>query len=107
MENPSAFTQFLAALDFMIGPSHEIVITGGYDSENASEMIRALRRIYMPNTSIMFIPGDDCLDKIRKIAPFVSDMKMQPSMTIAYVCSGSTCLSPVYDMESLKALLEQ
>ncbi|HEY9161898.1 MAG TPA: thioredoxin domain-containing protein [Desulfomonilia bacterium] len=107
MENPSAFTQFLAALDFMIGPSHEIVITGDDDSDDASEMIRALRRLYMPNTSIMFIPGDDCLDKIKKIAPFVSDMKMQPSMTIAYVCSGSTCLSPVYDMESLKALLEQ
>jgi uncharacterized protein YyaL (SSP411 family) len=107
MENPSAFTQFLSALDFMIGPSHEIIIVSGDDNDTASEMIRSLRRLYMPDTTIMFISGDGCLEKIREIAPFVSDMKIPPSMTAAYVCSGSTCHNPVYNMESLKVLLEQ
>ena len=105
MENPSAFTQFLVALDFMIGPSHEIIITGADDSDDASAMIDVLRKLYIPNTSIMFISGDDDLDKIRKIAPFVSDMKIAPSKTTAYVCSGNTCLNPVDNPESLNALL--
>ncbi len=106
MENPSAFTQFLAALDLMIGPSHEIIIVSGDDSATASEMIHALRRLYIPDTSILFISENNCLDKIRKIAPFVSDMNIRPSMTTAYVCSGNACHNPVYNTESLKALLE-
>ncbi len=103
-ENPSAFTQFLIALDFMLGPSYEVILVAGRGGADTSLMIEALRQIYIPNISILFIPENSDITRIRAIVPFISDMKASPSKTTAYVCSGNTCLRPVDSPESLPSL---
>jgi len=105
IDNPSAFTQFLAVLDFMIGDSCEIIITGSSNNEDTAAMIEALRRLYIPGMSILFIPYDADPEKIREIAPFTSDMKTALAKTTAYVCSGGTCFNPVDSIESLMDLI--
>ena len=48
--SPSAFTQFLCALDFAIGPSNEIVIVEGNNSKD--EFVKKIREEFNPNKVI-------------------------------------------------------
>jgi len=50
-DQPMAFTQLLIALDFMIGPSQEIVIAGDPSLKNTQAMIHAVQRNFLPNKS--------------------------------------------------------
>ncbi|MBW1674870.1 MAG: thioredoxin domain-containing protein, partial [Deltaproteobacteria bacterium] len=48
-DQPMAFTQLLIALDFMIGPSQEIVVVGDPSLTNTQAMIHAVQRRFLPN----------------------------------------------------------
>jgi uncharacterized protein YyaL (SSP411 family) len=50
------YTQLLAALDFMIGPSLEIIIAGDPAFETTRAMIRAVRRRFLPNKVLLLHP---------------------------------------------------
>ena len=50
---PSGYTQFLSAVDFSLGPSREVVISG---SLGAKDMLDALRSRFFPNQVVLFRP---------------------------------------------------
>jgi uncharacterized protein len=56
---PSAFTQFLGALDFAIGPSQEIVIVEGQNSKE--EFLKNIREKFNPNKVVLL--KNDQLEK--------------------------------------------
>jgi len=56
---PSGHTMFLSAFDFISGPSYEVVIAGQMGSEDVTGMLKALRRLYLPNKVVLFHPEGD------------------------------------------------
>ncbi len=102
---PAAYSQLLVAVEFLQGPSYEIIIAGNPEKEDTREMIRALRTHFVPGKIVLLRPIGERSAEIEKIAPFTIRMKCQGGQATAYVCSGFSCKSPTTDIvEMLKML---
>ena len=100
-QGPSAFTQFLCGLDFAIGPTFEVVVTGKRDE--SADMLKALRQTYLPNAAIVFIPeGTDLSDLI----PYTQGMTPRDGKPTAYVCENFACRQPTTDINEMLGYLK-
>ena len=100
----SSCSMFLSALDFMTGPTYEIVIVGDRQSQTTQVMLEALRTRFIPNKTVLVKGENDEL--IEKIARHTKNMKKVNNKTTIYVCSNFTCNNPTNDtkeaLESIK-----
>ncbi len=103
---PSAYTQFLVGLDFALGPSYEIVITGDSGKENTMAMLNVLRREFLPNKILLFRPTEAEAPDISRLATFTKDMSTIDGMATAYVCSNYSCKTPTTDINKMLELLD-
>ncbi len=84
---PSAYTQFLCALDFALGPSYEVVIAGDKDAADTNIMLKSLRSNFIPE-KIVILNDSRQSDGIRDIAPFIRYQTSIQGRATAYVCSN-------------------
>ncbi|MBN2224009.1 MAG: thioredoxin domain-containing protein [Deltaproteobacteria bacterium] len=108
--HPDAGTRFLDALERSGGSAREIVIVGQRESESTRKMIGMIHRLFLPTTSLLFVPDGDAEGRrrVERIVPFVTGMRAQGRRTTAYICRGHTCRAPLVDPESVReALVEQ
>jgi len=101
---PSGYTQFLSAVDFSLGSSHEVVIAG---SLGAKEMLDALRSRFSPNQVLLFRPAGEESAGIDAVAGFAKNYDPVNGKATAYVCSGRACKDPTTEVKDLLALLGQ
>ena len=101
---PSGYTQFLSAVDFSLGSSHEVVISG---SVGAKGMLDALRSRFLPNQVLLFRPTAGESAGIDAVATFAKNYDPVDGKATAYVCSGHTCKDPTTDVKDLLTLLGQ
>ncbi len=104
---PSAFTQFLVAADFGIGPSHEVVISGPSGSKETQDMLDSLRKSFHPNMVTLFRPPDSENPEIDDIAPFVREHRPIDGKATAYVCMGHSCNRPTTEVDIMLEMLNQ
>jgi len=106
-EHPSAYTHFLCAVDFALGPTREIVIAGNAGSDDTLQMIETLQTAFMPEAVWAFRPEDDSESsgRLAAAAPFTGDLKAVDGKAAAYVCENFTCRKPVIGVEGLKKSL--
>ena len=98
---PLAYTAFLTALDFALGPTREIVISGS--GEEAQKMLKLVQATYLPDSVVVgYEPGDATLETV---APFVKSQPPVDGRAAAYVCRNHACERPVTDVLELSALL--
>jgi uncharacterized protein YyaL (SSP411 family) len=102
---PMAHCALLLAVDFMLGPSFEIVIAGKRGGEDVAAMVSALESVYQPNRVVVFRPADDA-GAITRIAPYTGD-QVAPAdgRASAYVCREFTCQRPTTDAGEMLRLL--
>ncbi len=88
---PTAFAQWLCAVDFAVGPTHEVVIIGDPSQSETKELLKALWKSYRPRqvTAISVYPPEPGSPALLNDRPLFND---QPT---AYVCQGFVCLQPV------------
>ena len=91
---PYAYTQFLCGVDFTIGPSYEIVISGDEKSEDTKKMVSAVRKEFAPNKVLILNPEGKNFCPINGKAT-------------AYVCQNYSCKSPTTDVNALIDLISQ
>jgi uncharacterized protein YyaL (SSP411 family) len=101
---PSGYTQFLSAVDFGLGASHDVVISG---SLGAKEMLDALRSRFSPNQVLVFRPAGEESAGIDAVASFAKNYASVNGKATAYVCSGRSCKDPTTEVKDLLALLGQ
>ena len=104
---PTAFTQFLCGLDFAIGPASEVIITGNIKHKDTQEMLRTLRKNFVPNKIVVFRPESPAHPDIETIAPFVQSHSGINGQATAYVCTNFTCSLPTNDPEQMMVLLNK
>ncbi len=94
---PEAYTFFVTALDFLIGPSCSVVLVGNLNEKDTSDMLNALRKHYLPTTVIMLK------------SPSKAGLGYQQieGKATAYVCRDQTCLPPTNSSTSLIELLKK
>jgi uncharacterized protein YyaL (SSP411 family) len=89
---PSASPHLLSALDFVLGPSLEIVLAG----DDPAAMRRAVFARFVPNKAVMHRPKGNA-PPITAIAPFTKDQRPLGGKTTAYVCTNYLCRLPTTD----------
>ena len=106
LQYPSAATHLLLALDFAIGPAHEVVIAGSPRQPETGELLRALRSRFLPNKVVMLRDAEQDRGILSRIAPFTEHMIPVNGKPAAYLCSNYTCGAPCTDAEALLHALE-
>jgi len=104
---PSAYTQLLVALEFSIGPSHEIVITGRAGASDTARLLNELRKPFLPNKVVLFRAADGESSEIAGIAPYTKDQKPLDGKATAYVCANFSCEMPTSDPAKMMELLSK
>jgi uncharacterized protein YyaL (SSP411 family) len=93
---PSASAHLMSAVDFLLGPSFEIVLAG----TNVRALQRAVFASFVPN-KVVLQSGVD----IARIAPFTKMQKAIGGKATAYVCTNQQCKLPTGDARKVIRLL--
>jgi uncharacterized protein YyaL (SSP411 family) len=104
-DQPVAYTQLLIALDFMIGPSQEIVVVGDPSLTNTQAMIHAVQRSFLPNKVLLLRSQGVKGKQLASLSPFVEAMSSINNQPTVYVCENYACKTPIKDVDALKAIL--
>ena len=104
-EHPMAYTQMLVALDFMVGPSLEIVIAGDPSLDTTQTMIRAVRRRFLPNKILLLRPDGAEGEKLAALSPFVEPMHSVDHQPAVYLCEQYSCRKPITRVSDLESAL--
>lgn len=82
--SPSAYTFFLLGVDFIVGPSYNVILVGEAKVEDTFDLLEPLRKNYLPNLVV------------RLNAPNKAGFgyEMINGKTTAYVCRNQICLPP-------------
>jgi uncharacterized protein YyaL (SSP411 family) len=93
---PSASVHLLSGLDFLLGPSFEIVLAGA----DVNALQHAVFASFAPN-KVVLRSGTD----IAVIAPFTKAQRAIGGKPTAYVCTNHLCRLPTSDPERVRELL--
>ena len=102
--NPAAHTQMMAAVDFAVGPSFEIVVAGEPQAEATVALLRAFQGRYLPHKVLLLRPPGE--HPITKLAPFTREQEARDT-SLAYVCRDFACQAPTSDAQQALALLDR
>ena len=94
--SPSAFTQFLSAMDFAIGPSNEIVVVEGNNSKD--EFIKKIREEFNPNKVVLLKSKE-----LEEVSDYVKDLKSVDGKTTVYICKNFICELPITEAEKINS----
>jgi uncharacterized protein YyaL (SSP411 family) len=97
--NPTAHSQFLIDLDFMLGDSYEIILVKGKNKRTFSEMLEALDSHFIPNKVVIVPDGRGDLPE------FIKSLKAINGKTTAYVCKNYYCKLPVNSVSGMLEIL--
>ncbi|MBM4055140.1 MAG: thioredoxin domain-containing protein [Planctomycetes bacterium] len=101
---PSGYTQSLCALDFVLGPSKEIIIAGEREDKDTKDILREIYIRFLPNKVLLLHPSNGTF--IEKIAAYTKDQKPIEGKTTVYVCENYTCKKPSNERNTIIQLLE-
>jgi uncharacterized protein YyaL (SSP411 family) len=105
-EHPRAAAQALIALDFHLGPAHEIVLVDGSDPRETDAALAQLSARFLPRKVVARRPADlTDADVSPVLQPLLQGRTgMSPSLT-AYVCEHGACRLPVSGAQALLSAL--
>jgi uncharacterized protein YyaL (SSP411 family) len=103
---PMAYTQFIVAIDFKLGPSYEIVIAGTPDNEDTNMMLNSIRSHYIPNKTVVLRPPNDEASKILGLINSLEFKKQENYKATAYICSNNTCKAPTNNLNAMLKFLD-
>ena len=95
------FTYFLSAIDFALGPTFSLVISGDTNKEDTNFILDIIRDNYLPNKALLFRPTDIELPKIDELSNFITYFDKYEGKATAYVCINKTCKPPTNEAKKM------
>ncbi len=99
--NPLAYTQFLVAIDFAIGPTYSLVISGDTNGKDTIEMIKGVNSTYLPNKVFIHRKTEQKSPEIDNYSNFVQFFENLEGKATAYVCINKTCKPPTHEIDKM------
>jgi uncharacterized protein YyaL (SSP411 family) len=97
---PMAYTEFLNALDFGLGPGQEIVVAGDPNEDATQEMISLIHQSFLPNKVLLLRPeGEKEAQKAFQLSPFLEPLTPINNRPTVFLCSQYACRSPITELE--------
>ena len=103
---PSAFTFLLAALDFALGPTREVVVAGAPDHPETQGLLRVLRSRFLPGKVVLLRPSSGGTAVLDRLAPYTQHHHPVDGRAAAYVCVEQACRAPITDPQELAEALD-
>ncbi len=103
---PMAYTQFLHAVDFIVGPTREIVVAGDPSDQTTRAMLSLIQRKFLPNKVLLFRDGGEEDDRLCSLCPFVADIRIVENQPAVHVCENYACRMPITGVGELREALE-
>jgi uncharacterized protein YyaL (SSP411 family) len=105
-QHPMSGGQALLAVDFLLGPTKEIVIVDGDDPQEAAAVISALNAAYLPNRVVIRpssqVSDDDLPSSLR---PLLQGKTARDGRTTAYICERGVCHEPAVGLDAIRQAL--
>ena len=101
----SAYTMMLCGLDFILGPSFEVVIAGNPEQEDTKRMLKEITHRFLPRKIVLLRGTKEQSDIITKLAPFTKFHEPLNGITTAHVCIDHNCKLPTTDLEKMLMML--
>ncbi|MFX1574709.1 MAG: thioredoxin domain-containing protein [Promethearchaeota archaeon] len=102
---PFAYTYFMIAVDFAIGPTYSLVVAGDTDSEDTNDLIRTVSNEYIPNKVIILRKTEQKEPDIDTYSNFVEFFIKLENQATGYVCINKTCKPPTADKQKILTYL--
>ncbi len=93
---PEAYTFFLSAVNFLIGPSYSVTVVGDLKQKDTKDMLGELSKHYLPTTTITLKSPDKAGLSYQQI----------DGKATAYVCRNQTCLPATNNLAAMLENLE-
>ena len=103
---PAALPQMLAALDAAIAEPMQIVVTGQREQPETAELLKVVRRRYLPNKIVLLADGGEGQSWLTQQIEALQLIAPVEGKSTAYVCRNFRCELPVTEPEQLARLLE-
>jgi hypothetical protein len=99
---PTAYSQWLQAADFAIGPVKEIAVIGDTNHPQTQHLINSLWDNYQP----LLIAAISAFPPGLESPALLQDRPMLNDLPTAYVCQGFICLQPTNSAEDVAAQIK-
>ncbi len=99
------FSMLLCALDFSIGPTSEVVISGTPDSNDTLALLEIVSSGFRPSTTLLLRGTEQQTKAITQLAPYTKFHTPMNGTATAYVCIEQNCKLPTTDAEQMRKLL--
>ncbi|MFX1297315.1 MAG: thioredoxin domain-containing protein, partial [Promethearchaeota archaeon] len=103
---PVAYTNFMVAADFAIGPTYSLVIAGNTNNNDTNQMLTTVRDEYIPNKILMQRKTEQNPPDIDDFSNFVQFFDNLEEVATAYVCINKTCKPPTHDLNQMIEFLK-
>ena len=103
---PGAAGQSLVALDFLLGPNHEIVVVEGDDHVEFREVLTLVASRFLPRAVVVPVPARS-LRATAAAVPLVDGRDAVAGQVTTYICTQNTCREPVVGLAATRAALDQ
>ncbi len=104
--SPLAYTQFMVAADFAVGPTYSLVIAGNSNSEDTLNILQAVENEYLPNKVLLLRKMEQQNPDIDKLSNFVQFFDDLDNKATAYVCINKTCKPPSHEIDKILEYLD-
>ena len=101
---PQAFGRALAAFDFYLNPTKEIVVIGDRDATDTKQLLREIWTRYIPNKIVVLAQEND--QQAAALVPLLQERKMIDGKATVYVCENFACRKPVTAVKDLNRQLD-
>lgn len=104
---PTGFTMFLCGIDFMLGPTGEIVIVGEPGSPQTVAAGKIINKKFCPNkVMLLHQSGSDAIG-VGKFSDFSRNQPMIAGTTTFYLCRDYACTKPLTDLAELEEAMKE
>jgi len=104
--HPTAFTQFITAVQHQMSSTREIVIVGEPKNKDTKEILSFLQSHYLPHTSIILKNPKEKNSLLEELIPWTKTYDQIDQKTTVYICKNKTCQQPTTDLEEIKKELD-
>jgi uncharacterized protein YyaL (SSP411 family) len=103
---PVAMPYMLAACEFRMGETRQIILVGNRDAEDTNALVRTVYSRFVPNKIVLLVDSPETRAYVARGIPAVEPMQMVNDRAAAYVCRNYTCQLPVSEPRELAELIQ-
>jgi hypothetical protein len=103
----SAHSMMLVGLDFALGKSYEVVLAGKKGDELLEDMVKEIRRRFIPNKVVLLRASEEQSKEITRLAPYTEFHNPVRGKATAHVCVDHNCRLPTNELSQMLEFLDE